>query len=117
MRHHPAHQPDGERWAIEVKRSLTPTLSRGFHQARADLNPHHSFVVVPREGRFPLAPVVDAAGLAELATEVAGWDWLMMRCSSRSTFTRQSRKATTQPPAAAVSGADRGPTPLARITR
>ncbi len=51
--------PGGERWAIEVKRSLTPTLSR-------------SFVVIPREGRFPLEPGVDAMGLAELADQVAG---------------------------------------------
>ena len=64
--------PGGERWAIEVKRSLTPTLSRGFHQARADLNPRRCFVVIPREGRFPLAPGVDAIGLAELAAQVAG---------------------------------------------
>jgi uncharacterized protein len=64
--------PGGERWAIAVKRSLTPTLSRGFHQAHADLNPHHSFVVIPCEGRFPLAPGVDAVGLAELAAQVAG---------------------------------------------
>ncbi|MEA5424557.1 ATP-binding protein [Synechococcus sp. CCY9202] len=64
--------PGGERWAIEVKRSLTPTLSRGFHQAQADLNPRQSFVVIPREGRFPLAPGVDAVGLAELAAHVAG---------------------------------------------
>lgn len=26
--------PGGERWAIEVKRSLMPALSRGVHQAR-----------------------------------------------------------------------------------
>lgn len=64
--------PGGERWAIEVKRSLTPTLSRGFHQARVDLDPRHSFVVIPREGRFPLAPGVDAVGLVELAAQVAG---------------------------------------------
>jgi len=63
--------PGGERWAIEVKRSLTPALSRGFHQARADLNPSQSFVVIPREGRFPLAPGVDAIGLSELASELA----------------------------------------------
>lgn len=64
--------PGGERWAIEVKRSLTPTLSRGFHQARVDLEPRHCFVVIPREGRFPLAPGVDAVGLAELATQISG---------------------------------------------
>jgi hypothetical protein len=64
--------PDGERWAIKVKRSLTPTLSRGFHQARADLHPQRCFVVIPREGPFPLAPGVDAVGLAELAAQLAG---------------------------------------------
>ena len=64
--------PGGERWAIEVKRSLTPTLSRGFHQARAELNPCQSFVVIPRVSRFPLAPGVDAIGLSELASELAG---------------------------------------------
>jgi predicted AAA+ superfamily ATPase len=64
--------PKGERWAIEVKRSLSPALSRGFHQARADLQPQHCFVVIPREGRFPLAPNVDAIGLAEMAVLLAG---------------------------------------------
>ena len=46
--------PGGERWAIEVKRSLTPALSRGFHQARVDLYPQYCLVVISREGRFPL---------------------------------------------------------------
>lgn len=64
--------PGGERWAIEVKRSLTPALTRGFHQARADLHPHQCFVVIPREGRYPLAPGVEAVGLAELAAHLAG---------------------------------------------
>ena len=64
--------PGGERWAIEVKRSSTPALSRGFHQAHADLQPQHCFVVIPREGRFPLAPNVDAIGLAEMAALLAG---------------------------------------------
>jgi predicted AAA+ superfamily ATPase len=64
-------EPGGRRWAIEIKRSLTPTLSRGFHQARVDLQPQHCFVVIPREGRFPLAPGVEAVGLAELAALLA----------------------------------------------
>ena len=63
--------PGGDRWAIEVKRSLTPVLGRGFHQARADLNPDHCYVVIPREGRFPLASGVEAVGLAELAALMA----------------------------------------------
>lgn len=63
--------PNGERWAIEVKRSLSPVLSRGFHQSRADLAAQHCFVVIPREGRFPLASGVEAVGLAELAALLA----------------------------------------------
>lgn len=33
--------PNGNRWAVEIKRSSTPRLSRGFQQARADLLPPH----------------------------------------------------------------------------
>ena len=64
--------PSGERLAIEVKRSLTPALSKGFHQARADLALQHRFVEIPREGRLALAPGIDAVGLTELTTEMAG---------------------------------------------
>ena len=31
------HWPGGRFWAIEIKRSLTPKLERGFHEACADL--------------------------------------------------------------------------------
>jgi predicted AAA+ superfamily ATPase len=30
--------PGGEEWAVEIKRSLAPTLERGFHSALADLH-------------------------------------------------------------------------------
>jgi predicted AAA+ superfamily ATPase len=58
------------RWAIEVKRSLSPSLGKGFHQARADLQPERTFVVIPVEQGFPLAEGVEAVGLAELAARL-----------------------------------------------
>lgn len=66
--------PGGARWAVEIKRGLAPTLGRGFHQARADLAPRHSFVVHSGPDRWPMAEGVEAIGLLELMsllTEVA----------------------------------------------
>lgn len=37
--------PKADLWAIEIKRGLSPKLERGFHNARADLQPAASFVV------------------------------------------------------------------------
>ena len=59
--------PAGERWAVEVKRSLTPRLGRGFQQARADLEPSHCFVVTPAEEGYPVAEGVEMVGLRALA--------------------------------------------------
>jgi len=55
------------RWAIEIKRSSAPRLSKGFHQARVDLEPEHCFVVYPGRERYPLAAGVDAIGVSQLA--------------------------------------------------
>jgi predicted AAA+ superfamily ATPase len=58
--------PGGERWAVEVKRSLAPTVERGLHVAVADLNPARVFVAYPGSERYPLGPSIEAIGLAEL---------------------------------------------------
>jgi predicted AAA+ superfamily ATPase len=62
--------PGGERWAVEVKRSLAPRPARGFHAACEDLRPARSFVVYPGAERYPVSPGVDAISLAELAGEL-----------------------------------------------
>ena len=62
--------PDQRRWAIEVKRSLTPSLGKGFHQARADLAPERSFVVIPGDTAYPLADGVEVVGAAALTERV-----------------------------------------------
>jgi uncharacterized protein len=62
--------PDGACWVIEVKRSLASKVERGFHSALADLEPERAFVVYPGFERYPLAPRVEAIGLAGLCEEV-----------------------------------------------
>jgi predicted AAA+ superfamily ATPase len=55
------------RWAIEIKRSLSPKVERGFHNAREDLAPDKSFVVYAGEDRYPLGEGLTAIGLRQLA--------------------------------------------------
>ena len=62
--------PGGLRWAIEIKRSSAPKLSKGFHQARADLEPERCFVVYAGDERYPLLAGVEAIGIAELAMQL-----------------------------------------------
>ena len=62
--------PDGSLWAIEIKRSLSPKLERGFHAACADLKPARKFVVYPGVERYRLAADIEAISLEELAAEV-----------------------------------------------
>jgi len=61
--------PDGEEWAIEVKRSLAPTLERGFHSALSDLKPQRALVAHPGDDRYHLTPSIEAVGLAELCEQ------------------------------------------------
>ena len=58
--------PGGRKWAIEIKRSLTPRLERGFHSACADLEPEERFVVYPGQQAYPIRQDVMATPLLEL---------------------------------------------------
>lgn len=62
--------PDGL-WAIEVKRAATPRLSKGFHQACADLKPTRRIVVHGGAEAFRLSPEIDALPLSMMLQEVA----------------------------------------------
>ena len=55
--------------AIEFKRTMNPSraLGKGFHSARRDLNPEHSFVVYAGQERYSLAHEVEAIGLMDMA--------------------------------------------------
>lgn len=58
--------PGGKRWAIEIKRGLSPRLSHGFHYAVADLKPSASWVVYAGRDRYPLGTGTEAVSLFEL---------------------------------------------------
>jgi hypothetical protein len=62
--------PSAERWAIEMKNSLTPSLERGFYSAWEDVRPDRSFVVYPGKDRYPLNNKVEVISLYELASLV-----------------------------------------------
>ena len=56
----------GRPWAIEIKRSLAPTLERGFHLACEDVQPVQKWVVYAGTTRFPIARGVEAIGVIDL---------------------------------------------------
>jgi uncharacterized protein len=62
--------PGNRVWAIEIKRSLSPKVSKGFYQACQDLTPEKAFVVYAGQDRYPLAPGLEVIGLRQLATEL-----------------------------------------------
>lgn len=53
-------------WAIEIKRSLTPKVERGFHQACEDIKPERRFVVYPGAHAFPLNDGIEVLPLHDL---------------------------------------------------
>jgi len=59
--------PDRRMWAVEIKRSLTPRLERGFHSACSDLNPARRFVVYPGVESYPLSKDIQVMSLWELS--------------------------------------------------
>lgn len=67
-------RPDGATWAIEIKRSLTPKLERGFYSACADLKPARKLVVYPGAETFHLAEDIEAIPLATLAAQLRAGD-------------------------------------------
>ena len=55
-------------WAIEIKHSLSASLSRGFRNALEDIKPERSFVVTAGSDRYSVASDIEAIGLREMAS-------------------------------------------------
>lgn len=55
--------PGGALWAIEIKRSLAPTVERGFHHACVDLNPTQRVVIYPGLESYPLREGIKVTSL------------------------------------------------------
>lgn len=60
----------GTLWAVEIKRSLSARVSRGFHVACRDLKPERAFVVHAGDERYPVSRSIEAISVRELATDV-----------------------------------------------
>jgi len=60
----------GETWAIEIKRSLKPSVKKGFHSACEDLRPQRKFLVYPGYEHYPTSNGVEVTGLQKMAQEL-----------------------------------------------
>lgn len=63
--------PKRQRWAIEIKRSSAPAVSKGFHIAADDLAATQRFVVHAGAESFPLGAAVQAMTLKDMQQALA----------------------------------------------
>jgi predicted AAA+ superfamily ATPase len=63
--------PKGEIVAIEIKRTLSPRISRGFTEAMQYLNADRGLFLMPQGESFPLASNVTALSLAEFLQQLS----------------------------------------------
>jgi uncharacterized protein len=64
--------PNRQRWAVEVKRSSAPSVSKGFHIAAQDLGVDAKFVVYSGAESYPLGNGLRAMSLLDLQQRLAG---------------------------------------------
>lgn len=57
--------PEQQVWAIEVKRSVAPKVSKGFYSACEDIKATHGFVIYSGSERYKMAEHAEAIGLKE----------------------------------------------------
>ena len=60
----------GEIWAVEIKRSTVPSVSRGFRSACDDIGPTRRIVVHGGDESYPLRGGVEAMSLEDMCGEV-----------------------------------------------
>ncbi len=58
--------PDQKIWAIEIKRSLSPKVTKGFYYACDDIQANKRYVVYPGEETYPMAQDTEAINLNNL---------------------------------------------------
>jgi uncharacterized protein len=61
-----------EKWAIDVKRSTAPAISKGFHLACEEIKPSRKFVVYAGKDRFGMGSDITAISLPDLMRELPG---------------------------------------------
>jgi len=55
--------PNGEHWAIEIKRSTTPKVERGFYSACEDIQPTRKLLIYPGHESYPLGDGIEVMPL------------------------------------------------------
>ena len=60
-----------ERWAIEIKRSSAPSLSKGFHIACQDIKPSKKLVVYSGQDTFSMREGITAISLYDLMQTIS----------------------------------------------
>jgi len=63
--------PDGRVIAIEIKRSSSPKVMRGFYEGCKDIKATHCYVVYGGAEKFPLSHNAYAIGLTDLVNEIS----------------------------------------------
>ncbi len=66
---------DGTLWAIEIKRSLSARVKRGFHLACADIKPARAFVVYAGDDCYPVSENLEAVSIRALAQKLRALDY------------------------------------------
>ena len=61
-----------EIWAIEIKRSSIPKLSRGFTEACEDTQAMHKMVITAEQGTYPMPNGVEVMGLMDFLAYLKG---------------------------------------------
>ena len=63
--------PNNETWAVEIKRTHSPKLSKGFFEACNDLKASKKWVIIGNNEQFPLKNDVEAIGLIKFLEFIA----------------------------------------------
>ena len=61
---------DQEKYAIEIKRSMAPSVSKGFHLGSEDIGATKQFIIYPGSERFKVNKTVEAISLIEIMQEL-----------------------------------------------
>ena len=71
--------PGNQLWAVEIKRSSAPTISKGFHLGCADVNVTRAIVVSSANAVFPMAGGVEHVPLLALLQELLALKQLQLQ--------------------------------------
>lgn len=63
---------NGEIWVVEIKRASAPSVSRGFHQAAADVGAVRKLLVAPVDASYPMRDGIEVMNPLAAADLLAG---------------------------------------------